>query len=88
MKRIFSLLVIALALTGCAQHYDMMLTNGMKITRISKPVLNQDTGQYIYTDALGRKKAISAMRVTDIRPHSNSSQFQTTSDSKFSGPPK
>jgi len=68
MKKLVLLLFGAGLLCGCA-HYDMTLTNGMRIINVRKPVLNKATGQYDYTDVAGNKRHISRTRVVQIEPH-------------------
>jgi hypothetical protein len=68
------LLLGTLLLSGCAHHYDMVLTNGMRVTRVSKPVLDRESGVYTFTDAGGNKRKISASRVEEIEPHSNKNE--------------
>jgi len=74
MKNVAGLLLGAVLLSGCAHHYDMVLTNGMRVTRVSKPKFDQESGQYTYTDVAGNKRSISAGRVVQIEPHSNNSK--------------
>ncbi len=67
-KKFAPLLLVAALLCGCA-HYDMKLTNGMKIINVRKPVVNKATGQVDYTDAAGNRKHISIGHVVEIEPH-------------------
>src|SRR5258708_8168896 len=71
MKNCLLLLLGTVFLTGCMHNYDLTLVNGLRITRVSKPKLNKETGMYTYTDIRGEKKSISAGRVVEIAPHSN-----------------
>jgi hypothetical protein len=71
MKNTLLPLLGAVFLTGCMHNYDITLTNGMKISRVSKPKLNKETGVYAYKDIRGEKKSISAARVIQIAPHSD-----------------
>jgi hypothetical protein len=73
MKRFIPTILLfgGVLLSGCAHHYDMVLTNGMRVTRVSKPVFNQQSGVYTYTDVAGNTRTISASRVEEIEPHSN-----------------
>lgn len=71
MKNILLLLLGAVFLAGCMHNYDITLVNGMKITRVSKPKLNKETGVYTYKDIKGEKKSVGAARVVEIAPHSN-----------------
>ncbi|HEX4121583.1 MAG TPA: YgdI/YgdR family lipoprotein [Verrucomicrobiae bacterium] len=69
MKKVLPVLVIVLLLAGCAHHYDMALTNGIRITNVTKPVLNDDSEQYTYKDVAGNEHHVSASRVLEIKPH-------------------
>jgi hypothetical protein len=73
MKRLpISLLaVLAALLSGCAHRYDMTLTNGIRITNVSRPLLDRDQGIYTYKDVTGQSREVSAGRVVEIEPHSN-----------------
>jgi hypothetical protein len=70
-KNVLLLLLGAAFLTGCMHSYDVTLVNNMKITRVSKPKLDQKTGLYSFTDVNGKKKFISAYRVVEIAPHTD-----------------
>jgi uncharacterized lipoprotein YajG len=72
MKNILLLLLGCMLLAGCAHRYDVTLVNGMRLTHVSKPKLDQSTGTYSFTDERGQKKTVSASRVVEIAPHSNS----------------
>jgi PBP1b-binding outer membrane lipoprotein LpoB len=72
MKNILLLLLVAVFLAGCMHNYDLTLVNGMKITHVSKPKLNKQTGVYTFKDVKGRTNSISAARVVEIAPHSSS----------------
>jgi uncharacterized lipoprotein YajG len=67
-KVLFSLLGTAL-LTGCMHNYDLTLTNGTKITGVSKPKFNKESGSYTYKNVRGEQRSISASRVAEIAPH-------------------
>jgi uncharacterized lipoprotein YajG len=71
MKKLFAGLAAALLLAGCAHRYDLTLTNGIRVTNISKPVLDRQAGVYTYKDITGRRRQIPASRVEVIEPHSN-----------------
>ena len=71
MKNVLLLLLGAVFLAGCMHNYDLTLTNGMKITRVSKPKFNKETGVYTFRDIKGRTNSINAARVTEIAPHSD-----------------
>ena len=67
------MLVTALLLAGCAHRYDMTLTNGVRVTNVTKPLLNQESGQYTYKDVAGNQRHVSQSRVLEIKPHSSRS---------------
>jgi hypothetical protein len=60
----------AALLAGCARHYDMILTNGTRITNVTKPKLYRDAGAFYYKDVAGNIHHVSAGRVVEIKPHS------------------
>jgi hypothetical protein len=64
-------LFAAALLTGCAHRYDMTLTNGLRLTNVTKPVLDRESGVYTYTDLNGRVRHVFAGRVVEIGPHSS-----------------
>ena len=64
-------LLSAILLAGCAHRYDMTLTNGVKITNVTKPMLNREQSVYTYKDVNGRICYISSGRVVEIGPHSS-----------------
>lgn len=69
--RINALLALALlagffVCSGCAQRYQLTLSNGTKVTTNSKPKLKD--GTYYYKDARGEERAISQARVREISP--------------------
>lgn len=70
MKRLFLLTLAAGLLTGCV-HYDMILTNGGRITNVSRPKLDPTKGAYVYKDVAGNVRYVSAGRVVEIMPHSH-----------------
>jgi hypothetical protein len=65
-----ALLSLAL-LAGCAHRYDVVLTNGQRITNVTKPVLDKQNGVFTYKDVAGHPHHVSAGRVVDIGPHSS-----------------
>jgi hypothetical protein len=71
MKNVLVLLLASVFLAGCMHNYDLTLVNGMKITRVSKPKLDKETGVYTFTNIRGEKKSVSAARVVEIAPHTN-----------------
>jgi len=70
MTKVLPCAVLALLLlAGCAHHYDMTLTNGIRVTNVTKPILNTDTDQYTYKDVAGNEHRVGAARVLEIKPH-------------------
>ena len=78
MRKGFPLLLTVLLLTGCAHRYDMTLTNGVRVTNVTKPVLDQESGQFIYKDVAGSEHQVNAGRVLSIQPHSRHAEVTTT----------
>jgi hypothetical protein len=72
MNKVLPLLVTALLMAGCARHYDLMLTNGVRVTNVTKPVLDSEAGSYTYKDVAGNMHHVSQSRVLEIKPHSRS----------------
>jgi PBP1b-binding outer membrane lipoprotein LpoB len=72
MKNVLVLLLSSVFLAGCMHNYDLTLVNGKKITHVSKPKLNKETGVYTFKDVKGRTNSISAAKVVEIAPHSSS----------------
>jgi hypothetical protein len=64
-------IISAALLTGCAHRYDMTLTDGTRVTNVTKPVLDRHSGVYTYKDVAGNVHHKSAGRVVEIAPHSN-----------------
>ena len=60
----------AALLAGCAHRYDMTLTNGTRITNVSKPEFHRDEGAYYYKDVTGKVRHINSGHVIEIKPHS------------------
>jgi hypothetical protein len=86
MKKTISLLLLTLVLTGCRSTYDLTLTNGVKITGVTKPQLNKETGQYVFQDAKGRPGSIPEMRVRAIEPHEETKQEDNFRATQTRGP--
>lgn len=74
MKKIFPFLAALILVAGCANRYDITLSNGTKYSGVSKPVLHQETGEYYFTDVVGRKLAVKQMRVRVIEPHQDEAE--------------
>jgi Bacterial protein of unknown function (DUF903) len=64
---VFSVALMA----GCARSYDMTLTNGTRITNVSKPEFHKDEGAFYYKDVTGKVHHVNSGRVVEIRPHSS-----------------
>jgi hypothetical protein len=47
------------------------LVDGRRITRVSKPKFDKETGMYTFTNIKGEKKSITAARVVEIAPYTN-----------------
>jgi hypothetical protein len=79
MKKLL-FLALAAFLAGCANRYDVTLNNGMRLSGVSKPVLNRDTGEYSFNNASGQTMKIKEGRVREIEPHREArerTQFRT-----------
>jgi hypothetical protein len=61
----------AALLAGCAHRYDITLTNGSRVTNVTKPVLDRSAGVFTYQDVAGHDHKVSAGRVVEIGPHSD-----------------
>jgi uncharacterized lipoprotein YajG len=70
MKKVLPLLVTTLLLAGCARHYDMTLVNGVRVTNVTKPILDPESGMFTYKDVAGTVRHVSQARVLEIKPHS------------------
>jgi hypothetical protein len=69
MTRAALLFLIGLmALTGCAHHYVLKLTNGAEITTATKPRLKD--GAYHFKDAKGEEHLIATANVRELAPAS------------------
>lgn len=71
LARILPWFFSAALLAGCAHRYDILLTNGERVTNVTKPVLYRDDGVFIYKDVTGKEHRVFAGKVVDIGPHSN-----------------
>ena len=73
MKNIAVLALLGcLVFTGCARHYNIILTNNHAISTTSKPKLNKTGDAFIYKDQAGRLAALPAGSVKTIEPRSSS----------------
>jgi len=87
MKNAALLLLIGLiALTGCAHHYVMKLSNGMEITTATKPKLKD--GVYYFKDAKGDEHAVTAGRVREVEPSSTADRENKPQTPKVGSPKK
>ena len=69
--KILAWLFSATLLEECAHHYDITLTNGERVTNVTKPILDRDSGVFAYKDVAGQVHHLSAGRVVEIDPHSS-----------------
>jgi hypothetical protein len=67
-KTVLLFLIGLIALTGCAHHYVMRLTNGAEITTASKPKLKD--GVYHFKDAKGEEHIVPEASVRELAPAS------------------
>ena len=67
-KAALPFLIGLIALTGCAHHYVMKLTNGAQITTATKPRLKD--GIYHFKDAKGEEHVVPAASVRELAPAS------------------
>ena len=75
-KLSFLFLLGCLALTGCARHYVMTLSNGSQIDAYGKPKLAD--GRYHFKNGQGKDTDLSAGQVREIAPASMAHEGQTT----------
>jgi len=54
--------------SGCAQHYNITLSNNNVITSKGKPKYDAATSTYQFKDTNGKPGAIPAFRVKEIAP--------------------
>ena len=79
MNKVLPMLAAALLLAGCAQHYDMTLTNGVRVTNVTRPILNTESGTYTYKDVTrAPEHHVSQSRVLEIKPHSRHNDVMTS----------
>jgi len=71
LARLLPWVFCAALLTGCAHRYDMTLTNGYRITNVSKPEFHKDEGAFYYKDVTGKVHHVNSGHVVAIDPHSS-----------------
>jgi hypothetical protein len=71
LAKLLPCLFAAALLAGCAHRYDITLTNGERVTNVTKPILNRDRGAFYYQDVAGQEHHVFVGRVVEIAPHSN-----------------
>ena len=87
MKRTaLPLLIGLIALTGCAHHYVMKLSNGTEITTATKPKLKD--GVYQFKDAKGEEHFLPLTRVREVAPASMAQREDKPQTIRVEGPPK
>jgi ABC-type Fe3+-hydroxamate transport system substrate-binding protein len=65
MKILLSLLAL-LSLVGCAQHYNITLSNNNVLTSKGKPHYNRTNETYEFKDSYGKKTSIPVFKVKEI----------------------
>ena len=70
------MLLGALLLTGCTNHYVITLNSGAHITTVGKPRL--DGGAYFFKDAKGQPDSVFAGSVREIAPASMSKKSENS----------
>jgi len=73
-KRLLSLVVSSVLLSGCAHHYVLKLSNGSEIDAFGKPKLQDQT--YHYKDGQGRERVLPSGRVMEVEPASMAREEQ------------
>ncbi len=70
MKTSLFLLIIGLAslVAGCAQHYNITLSNNNMMSSRGKPKYDRTTDSFKFKDDYGRLVSIPAFRVKEIAP--------------------
>jgi hypothetical protein len=53
---------------GCAQHYNITLTNNNMISTVGKPKYDKATDTYQFQDSFGRPGSVPAFRIKEIAP--------------------
>jgi len=73
MKNIVVLALLgSVVFTGCARHYNIILTNNHTISTTSKPKLNKTGDAFVYKDHAGKLATLPAGSVKTIEPQSSS----------------
>jgi hypothetical protein len=75
-------LFAAAVLTGCARRYDITLTNGDRVTNVTRPVLDRQSGVFTYKDVAGNEHQVHAGHVVEIDPHSSKNSMPGSFQSK------
>ena len=70
MKTSLFLLLIGLVClaSGCAQHYNITLSNNNMMSSRGKPKYDKTTDSFKFTDGYGRPMSVPAFRVKEIAP--------------------
>ena len=69
--RLLPWLLSAALWTGCARHYDILMTDGTRVTNVTRPIKNKETGMLVYKDVAGHEHQKNAAHVVEISPHSS-----------------
>ena len=85
-KTTLPILIGMIALTGCAHHYVIRLSNGTEITTASKPQLRE--GVYQFKDAKGEEHFVPLTRVREVAPASMAQKEDRPQPLKVQAPPK
>ncbi len=56
-------------MAGCARHYDIVMTDGSRVTNITHPVPDKQAGVVTYKDVRGDEHKKNLGRVVEIVPH-------------------
>jgi hypothetical protein len=65
MKHLLSLFLVLL-LVGCAQHYNITLSNNNVLTSTGKPHYNTTNDTYEFKDSFGKRTSIPAFKIKEI----------------------
>ena len=73
MKNIAVLALLGcLVFTGCARHYNIILTNNHTISTTSKPKLNKTGDAFVFNNLAGKPSSVPRGSVKTIEPQSSS----------------